>query len=94
VPRFQRCRFIVYEDALYRRIDGLREAALDRLGRTSHELHPCTFASAVDAHARKRAAVCCYRSQLRALATEGRSGHADAFSTERYWAIVPTPPLR
>jgi hypothetical protein len=34
---------------------------------------------------RKRDAVACYRSQIRALAT--RRGHADAFEPERYWRV-------
>jgi hypothetical protein len=38
------------------------------------------------AHARKRDAVACYRSQIRALAT--RDGHADALAGEAYWRVT------
>ena len=83
-------RWIVYEDALYRRIDGLRDRALEALRDAGYTPHRIAVSADPDAHRRKRAAVACYRSQLRALATAGRSGHADAFAPERYWSIDPT----
>jgi hypothetical protein len=40
------------------------------------------------AQERKRQAVACYASQLRALATPGRPGHSDALKGERYWELT------
>jgi LmbE family N-acetylglucosaminyl deacetylase len=36
----------------------------------------------------KRAAIACYRSQLRALSTPAGPGYADAFAPERYWRLT------
>jgi LmbE family N-acetylglucosaminyl deacetylase len=86
--QFRDRRWIVYEDALYRRIDRLRERALDSLRDAGYAPRRIDMAAHPSAHQRKRAAVACYGSQLRALATGGRAGHADAFAPEGYWVIV------
>jgi LmbE family N-acetylglucosaminyl deacetylase len=78
-----------YEDALYRRLPGLRDAAVSRLRRAGFALRAIRFACDVAARQRKARAVGCYASQLRALATPGRLGHADAFAEERYWRVEP-----
>lgn len=81
-------RCLAYEDALYRRLPGLRDAALARLRRAGLAPRPARAAADADAVRRKARAVACYRSQLRALATPGRAGHADAFAEERYWQLT------
>jgi LmbE family N-acetylglucosaminyl deacetylase len=74
-----------YEDSLYRTIPG----ALSERVSSMAALHPCVAVLPVAPHAeqRKREAVACYRSQLRALATPGRLGHADAYEPEGYWTL-------
>jgi LmbE family N-acetylglucosaminyl deacetylase len=74
-----------YEDALYRRVPGALQARLAALARLRIELTPAPFA--FRAAAAKRRALRCYASQLRALATPGRPGHADALAPERYWQV-------
>jgi len=78
--------WFVYADALYRCIPGL----------LNEKLHVCTQAglrlvsvevNVSDDHERKRQAVGCYRSQLRALTTSGRPGYQDAFAPEKYWRV-------
>jgi len=39
------------------------------------------------ARVRKRTAVACYASQLRALRAIGHPGYGDVFEPERYWAL-------
>jgi LmbE family N-acetylglucosaminyl deacetylase len=79
--------WVVYADALYRRIPGAVDARLNALAAAGFALEPRPAATG---HAAlKRRAVACYRSQLRALATPGRPGVADAFDLERYWRLRP-----
>jgi LmbE family N-acetylglucosaminyl deacetylase len=80
--------WFAYEDALYRRLPGLVAAAVARLRRAGLALSPARFAADAAAVRRKARAVACYRSQLRALATPGRPGHADSFAEERYWRVT------
>lgn len=87
-----RCRWLAYEDALYRRVDDLRDQAVEDLRRRGLDPRPLRFREAPDTPGRKAAAVACYRSQLRALATPGRPGHADLAGPEAYWHL--SPPLR
>jgi LmbE family N-acetylglucosaminyl deacetylase len=80
-------RWLIYEDALYRRIEGLLDERLEQLrgaGFVALRLPP----PGVDAE-RKRAAVACYASQLRGLASGGRPGHRDLALPERYWSLTP-----
>lgn len=84
------CRWLVYEDALYRRIDDLRDPAVEELRRRGFSPRPVRFQEAADAVLRKREAVACYRSQLRALATPGRPGHVGLDDPEAYWLLSPT----
>lgn len=91
--------WFAYEDALYRRLPGLVASAVTRLRRSGLTLTSVRFAADAAAVRAKARAVACYRSQLRALATPGRLGHADAFAEERYWRVTPArrrsqPPSR
>lgn len=79
--------WILYADALYRKIPGLVEARVAALAAAGFALTPLPPADG-DA-ARKRRAIACYRSQLRALQTPGRPGIADALEPEQYWSLRP-----
>jgi LmbE family N-acetylglucosaminyl deacetylase len=83
LARHRHRQWLAYEDALYRRIAGLIDARLARLAAADVAAEP---AGAMPAGAleRKREAVACYRSQLRALAAPGHPGYADAFAPEGY----------
>jgi LmbE family N-acetylglucosaminyl deacetylase len=78
--------FRAYEDAMYRRIPHLVERRLEALRVRGYTLVRDRVAVDRAAHARKRDAVACYRSQIRALAT--RDGHADALAGEAYWRVT------
>jgi LmbE family N-acetylglucosaminyl deacetylase len=83
-------QWFAYEDAMYRRLPGLvqkRMAAL--LARDVHAtpLH-LLFTRQLE---RKRSAVDCYASQLRALSAFGAPGYQDVFTAESYWRLsVPS----
>lgn len=77
----------VYVDALYRRIPNLVEEQCTQIARRGYELSPCGIRAAAHAAQLKRAAVECYRSQLRGLATPGRLGHVDAYEPEQYFDL-------
>jgi LmbE family N-acetylglucosaminyl deacetylase len=85
IERFPSKHWLVYEDALYRRIDGLlgeRLRLLHAIGLAPERIRPPINAAARE---RKRRAVACYRSQIKALAL--RWGHRDALAPEGYWQI-------
>jgi LmbE family N-acetylglucosaminyl deacetylase len=86
---FPGVRWAAYEDALYRRLPGLVQARLAHLHRAGWRATPLELPGG--AVGRKREAVACYASQLRALATAQRLGHADAFAPERFWGLEHTP---
>jgi LmbE family N-acetylglucosaminyl deacetylase len=79
------CAWVLYEDALYRRIPGLVDERLRLVAKAGFSLDPMSFPVRSPCE-RKVEAVHCYRSQLRALSTSGRPGHQDALTAERYWA--------
>lgn len=81
-------RWFVYEDALYRRIPGLSDAALAALEAAGLRLADAGAATPPPCAELKRRAVECYRSQLKGFATPGRSGHDDCFAPERYWRLI------
>lgn len=83
------CRWFVYEDAFYRQIPSQREEALADLAQGGLTLSAARFIEAADAVSRKERAIARYASQLRALATPGRPGHADLFAEEAYWLVRP-----
>lgn len=82
-------RRFAYEDALYRRLPGLRDEKIAELERAGRAPRPVRFAEANDAAAKKRQAVACYRSQLKALVTPGRPGAADLAADEAFWHVGP-----
>lgn len=77
--------WLLYEDAIYRRLPGLVEERLRRLGEAAIRLSPVSFPEGDPL--RKRDAVGCYRSQVRALCQPGGPGYADALTPERYWLV-------
>jgi LmbE family N-acetylglucosaminyl deacetylase len=85
VSRHRELRWFVYEDAIYRRIDGLVRQRREQLRRAGFELRRVRSAIVDDAAMRKRAALDCYVSQLRGLGSRG--GYDDAFGGEVYWRI-------
>ena len=84
--RWPQLTWLLYADALYRRIDGLVEARLARLRDAGLIVVPLPPAT-VRRDELKRRAVACYASQLRALSGPGRAGHDDVFEPERYWRL-------
>jgi LmbE family N-acetylglucosaminyl deacetylase len=74
----------VYADAIYRNLPGAIGERVARLERAGYRLAPLD----VPAHAaspRKREAIACYGSQLRAL--RQRSSLDDVYAPERYWTL-------
>jgi LmbE family N-acetylglucosaminyl deacetylase len=90
--RFATRAWHVYEDAIYRCIPGAVDERTRALVDRGFVLERRSPAMAGDAAARKRRAVACYRSQLRALRT--RNAHDDMFAPERHWALSRSPGLR
>ncbi|MGE5469785.1 MAG: PIG-L deacetylase family protein [Bacteroidota bacterium] len=88
-PAFAHCPWFAYEDALYRTLPACRDDALAEIRQTGLDLAAVRFAEAADAAMRKRLAVACYQSQLRALATPGRLGESGLAGAEAYWQINP-----
>jgi LmbE family N-acetylglucosaminyl deacetylase len=86
--RWPQLTWLLYADALYRRIAGLVEARLDQLRAAGLAADPLP-APARRHDELKRRAVACYASQLRALSGTGVDGHADVFEPERYWRLTP-----
>lgn len=85
--RHPRIAWLAYEDALYRGIDGAVPARLAALRERGLTLRRIESPSDAVARARKRAAVACYRSQLRGLHTPSRPGHRDALAPEAAWRL-------
>jgi LmbE family N-acetylglucosaminyl deacetylase len=77
--------WFLYEDAIYRTLDGLVPERLARLRAAG--VGATVAARGRRASARKRRAVARYRSQLRALAAPGRPGVDDVFAPERLWRL-------
>jgi LmbE family N-acetylglucosaminyl deacetylase len=83
--------WLMYEDALYRGIEGLLQRRLFAL--LAEHIAATPFALDVHRHVpEKLHAVQCYMSQLRGLNTPGRPGygdlHADLRMPERYWRLA------
>jgi LmbE family N-acetylglucosaminyl deacetylase len=76
--------WIMYEDALYRRSAGCLQRRLAALLAAGFSATP--VASPAAASGPKRAALACYRSQLRALRQP-----ADLVAPEGYWRLEPAP---
>jgi LmbE family N-acetylglucosaminyl deacetylase len=82
-----RARWHLYADGLYAGIPGAVGDELRALERLGHRLEPVRPRRA-GRLARKRRALRCYATQLRALAARGRPDAARAFARERFWSIV------
>lgn len=88
LPDHPERRWVAYEDALYRRIRGLVTERVEVLRGRGLSPAPLAFAEAAGAAEAKRAAVARYRSQLLALDSPGRPGHADLAAPETYWQFT------
>ncbi|MDB5909777.1 MAG: hypothetical protein JWP34_3891 [Massilia sp.] len=77
--------WLMYEDALYRRSAGWLQRRLAALFSSGVCATPVAVPASVAAGP-KRAALACYRSQLRALGPA-----ADLVAPEAYWRLVPAP---
>lgn len=78
--------WLLYEDAIYRRLAGLLQARLAALSAQGLRLTPVQPPQ--DARrGLKRRAVARYRSQRRAFRVRGLTGYADVFTPERYWQL-------
>jgi LmbE family N-acetylglucosaminyl deacetylase len=84
--RHPKRRWMLYEDALYRRIPGLLQRRMAELCQAGVHVTPmdCTRDDAF--FSLKKRAIACYASQLRGL-NAAANGHADAFLPERYWIL-------
>jgi LmbE family N-acetylglucosaminyl deacetylase len=85
IGEWSRVHWYAYEDAIYRRIDGLVAQRIATLRDRGIAVSRQDLSTDRSAHARKQAAIACYRSQLRGLGT--RRGHADALGSEAYWRV-------
>jgi len=81
-------RWLLWGDALYRRYAGLLAERLAALRDAGVAVVPVAL-DGRSASPRKRAAIACYASQLRALGTPGRPGTADALAEETLWEVRP-----
>lgn len=86
VDRFPATAWYAYEDAIYRRIDGHSRERRGAIAQSGFVLDALAFPENGQAAPLKRAAVGCYRSQLRGLRT--RSAHDDVFAPETYWRVT------
>lgn len=85
--RWPQLTWLLYADALYRRIAGLVEQRLERLradGLVPVPLPPATTRR----DDVKRRAIACYASQLRALSALGLDDHAHVLEPEHYWRLT------
>jgi LmbE family N-acetylglucosaminyl deacetylase len=88
VPAHPDIAWWAFEDALYRSLDNAVAERVDLLRRRRLLLEAVPAPpGAADTARRKHAAIACYRSQLRGLATPNRLGDRDARSPETYWRV-------
>lgn len=79
--------WLLYEDAIYRRVEGLVREALARVRRAGFGVSQASLDPADDCE-RKRAAIACYRSQLKALTSDNYPGWQDVLHPECYWWLL------
>lgn len=79
--------WIMYEDALYRRITGAVQHRLAELLQARIDATPLSVCDSAAQHM-KHQAVHCYASQLQALARIGPDHCSDAFAPERFWRLT------
>jgi LmbE family N-acetylglucosaminyl deacetylase len=82
----EKIRWLLYADAVYRRIPGLADERLAVLARKGVAAMPLPGVHR-DYSYEKRRAVECYASQLRGLSSSGRPGPSDVLAPERYWRL-------
>jgi LmbE family N-acetylglucosaminyl deacetylase len=90
LPDYPQASWLMYEDALYRRIPGMLQERLATLLEENRQATPLALppGSGTASDRRKREAIYCYASQLRALeATVKNGGYGDAFTEERLWRL-------
>ena len=80
-------QWLFYEDTIYRRMPTLLQERLTGLAHFGIDATPVAFDTRAQAE-RKRHAVQCFVSQMRALAAPGRPGHSDIFAPEGYWRLT------
>jgi LmbE family N-acetylglucosaminyl deacetylase len=83
--------WLMYEDALYRGIEGLLQRRLAALLADRILATPADMPLAAETESMlpaKLQAAQCYLSQLRGLNTPGRPGYADLQAPERYWRLA------
>lgn len=80
-------QWLLYEDTIYRRMPALLQQRLTGLAHFGIDATPVAFDTRAQAE-RKRHAVQCFISQLRALAAPGRPGQSDIFAPEGYWRLT------
>jgi LmbE family N-acetylglucosaminyl deacetylase len=83
--------WMMYEDALYRRIPSLLQKRLAELLEAGIDATPMPIDDKDVKHL-KHQAVHCYTSQLQALSRTVAEGHADAFASGRCWQLTQTQP--
>jgi len=86
LTQFDRCPWIAYEDALYRRMSGLLQQRLASLYGAGVRATPVFISHRRGTRTRKARAIACYASQLRAF---GPNGVSDTKAPERYWLLEP-----
>ncbi len=79
--------WFAYEEAIYRRIAGLVDDRIDAIRARALTAEPAPLGVDGDVE-RKRRAIACYASQIRALTAPGYPGYADALEPERYWRLT------
>jgi LmbE family N-acetylglucosaminyl deacetylase len=77
--------WVVYADALYQFIPGLRAQRLAQLADAGYTLEPCAEQGV--GSQRKRDAAARYESQLKALSKPGRLSIDMLFAPEQYWRL-------
>ena len=82
-------RWLVYEDAIYRKVPGLLDERQRSRGWRVHAPEPFSLPGRPASVAKCRA-VDVYQSQLRALMLPGHPGYENAFEPERYWVLSGT----
>jgi len=89
LPDYPQASWLMYEEALYRRIPGMLQERLAALLEENMQATPLALPPGCGAasDAARREAIYCYASQLRALEATVRDGYSDAFTEERLWRM-------
>jgi LmbE family N-acetylglucosaminyl deacetylase len=79
--------WLIYADAIYRRVPDLVDRRLQQIGELGLTLRELDVPGSGVGDLKRRA-VACYQSQVRALERSWDGGVSDAFEPERYWQVV------